>query len=57
MKPYDILKVYYILVRSVQYVTFYVIIGSPVVTENASVNSAVRTEILNKIQANFRLKF
>jgi hypothetical protein len=57
MKPYDILKVCNILVRSVHYVTDYVIICCLVVTENARVNSALRTEPLNKIQANFRLKF
>jgi hypothetical protein len=56
MKSYDILKVYNILVRSIHYVTVYVIICSLIVIENARVNSAVRTETLNKIQANFRLK-
>ena len=56
MKSYDILKVYNILVRSIHYVTDYVVICSLIVIENARVNSAVRTETLNKIQANFRLK-
>jgi len=57
MKPYAILKAYNILVRSVYYVTDYVIICRPVITENARVNSAIRPELLNKIQANLRLKF
>ena len=37
MKTYNILKVYNILVRSVHYVTVYVIICSLLVTENARV--------------------
>jgi len=50
-------KAFNFLVKSVHYVTDYVIICRPVVTENARVNSAVKPELLDKIQANLRLKF
>jgi hypothetical protein len=42
MKSYAILKVYSILVESINYVTDYVVICS-LVTKKARVNSAVRT--------------